>query len=265
MFGGVEAGRVNDTLGYHGLRETIGVYAPFHFRTFRFLALDIKVTEESELVFLGLDIVRTNYPLEVVAEFNIESEENTFPAEQLWDTSILTLENCTHDCYEDCPFYEQLQYAMDARSSALFTYCVSDDRLARQAIVQLHNSFQPAIGLTASRAPCEHLQIIPHFSLFWVCMVADHFEYFGDAEFTSQFLPICDAVLESFRRRIDPAVGLVRCYQSDDFWDFVDWTAEWQPFGIPPAGKWTGFQNFSNFLYAYEGPGQKYGDYPFVR
>jgi hypothetical protein len=96
------------------------------------------MSKESEMIFLGVDILRINYPLKVVAEFNVESEDKTFPAQQLWNTSILTLENCMHDCYEDCPFYEQLQYAMDARSSALFRYCVSgDDRLARQAIMRL--------------------------------------------------------------------------------------------------------------------------------
>jgi len=229
------------------------LYSPFHFRTFRFIALDIEVVKDSELVFDGIDITETTYPLDVVSRFAVPEAENDLTlANQLWSTSLRTLLNCMHDCYEDCPFYEQMQYAMDTRSSALFTYYVSgDDRLARQAIHQLHNSFQPTLGLTASRAPSHHLQIIPHFSLFWICMVVDHYRYFKDEEFVSLFTPVCFSVLDTYHRRIDPSTGLVRSWSYSKHWDFVDWTGEWKPFGIPSAAKRTGFQTFTNSLLAY--------------
>lgn len=142
---------------------------------------------------------------------------------------------------------------MDVRSSALFTYCVSgDDGLARQAIIQLHNSFSPSIGLTASRAPSHQTQTIPNFSLFWVCMVVDHFTYFNDVEFVRQFLPVCNAIFETFARRIDRELGLIRGLDSaGKQWDFVDWTDSWKPMGIPPAASRTGFQTYTNSLYAY--------------
>ncbi|KAH7377485.1 Six-hairpin glycosidase-like protein [Cadophora sp. MPI-SDFR-AT-0126] len=252
IFGSRGSEQEDPSLAHHEAGEDMVIFEPFHFRTFRFIALDIKVPSNSDLIFHGIQITRTNYPLNVLAQFSPGGKDTSLPVQRMWDTSILTLENCMHDCYEDCPFYEQLQYAMDTRSSALFTYYLSgDDRLARQAIVQIRNSFQPALGLTASRAPCEHLQIIPNFSLFWICMVSDHFLHYGDMAFTSDFLPVCDAVLDSFRRRLDPELGLVRCYENDDFWDFVDWTEPWKPRGIPPAGKRTGFQTFASSLYAY--------------
>ncbi|KAH7349064.1 Six-hairpin glycosidase-like protein [Pyrenochaeta sp. MPI-SDFR-AT-0127] len=240
----------SSAMRYREAEEHEETFAPFHFRTFRFLALDIEVAETSDLIFLGVEITKTNYPLQVSADITVPQNEAW--VQDLWTVSLRTLENCMHDCYEDCPFYEQLQYAMDTRSSALFTYCVSgDDRLARQAIIQLHNSFQPVIGLTASRAPSHHLQIIPNFSLFWVCMLTDHYEYFGDADFVKNFLSVGHAVLDTFRRRIDISTGLVRGVEAQDQWDFVDWTDAWKPFGIPPAARRSGFQTFTNCLYAY--------------
>ncbi|KAH7147128.1 Six-hairpin glycosidase-like protein [Dactylonectria estremocensis] len=225
-------------------------FAPFHFRTFRFVALDIEVASGADLVLQNIDITTTNYPLQVTAEVNPPAD--AMWVRDLWTVSLRTLINCMHDCYEDCPFYEQLQYAMDTRSSALFTYCISgDDRLARQAIIQLHNSFQPAVGLTASRAPAHHLQIIPHFSLFWACMLVDHYDYFGDASYVSKFLSTSHAILETFNSRIDAGLGLVRSVDAPDQWDFVDWVDTWKPFGIPPAARRTGFQTFTNSLYAY--------------
>ncbi|CAG8374203.1 unnamed protein product [Penicillium salamii] len=250
IFGGIAATHLRSNSRYHHDCEDQEIFSPFHFRTFRFLALDIEVTHQSDLVMNHIDVTTTNYPLEVLAEINVSPAGGLY--RELWNTSIRTLTNCMHDCYEDCPFYEQLQYVMDARSSALFTYCVSgDDRLARQAILQIHNSFQPRIGLTASRAPAHQLQIIPHFSLFWIAMVTDHFEYFKDIEFVRQFIPVSDGVLESFARRIDPKVGLVRTSETSDHWDFVDWAESWKPMGIPPAAERTGFQAFTNMLYTY--------------
>lgn len=197
------------------------MFAPFHFRTFRFLALEIQVAEHSDLTLKTVDLTKTNYPLQVHADFKVSAADTLY--RDLWTTSIRTLSNCMHDCYEDCPFYEQLQYAMDARSAALFTYSISgDDRLARQAIIQLHNSYLPGVGLTASRAPAHQLQLIPHFSLFWICIVSDHFEYFHDATFVRQFMPLCDGVLESFARRIDSNLGLICQSNSSEQWDFVD-------------------------------------------
>lgn len=221
-------------------------FSPFHFRTFRFLTLDIQVGIGGDLVLTGIDVDRTHYPLDVTATVIT----STPFYDDLWTSSIRTLLNCMHDCYEDCPFYEQLQYAMDLRSSCLFTYSVSgDDRLARQALLQLHSSYRAELGLTASRSPASQVQVIPHFSLFWILAVVDHFEHFGDVLFTKQFLPVCDGILEAFSRRVNPELGLVS--SETPFWDFVDWTKEWRPMGVPPAAGRTGYQTFTNLIYAH--------------
>ncbi|CVL02488.1 related to rhamnosidase B [Fusarium mangiferae] len=252
IFGGTQSDQDLVQYGIAGANDE--TFSPFHFRTFRYLAIDIDVAQDSDLIFDGINLVRTNYPLEVLATFpivEIQDEDSSW-FHKLWEVSLRTLENCMHDCYEDCPFYEQLQYAMDTRSSALFTYAISrDDRLARQAILQFYNSFQPKIGLTASRAPCHHLQTISHFSLFWVCMLTDHYEQFGDREFVSGFLPIVDAILNTFGSRLDKETGLLRISQLAGDWEFVDWSDSYKPFGVPPAAKDTGYLTYTNQLFAY--------------
>ena len=218
----------HQALGYHEQEDVEEIIMPFHFRTFRFIRLHIHV-KSSELVLQDIKIEQVNYPLDVVARVSTGSHSDV---EALLSTSIRTLTNCMHDCYEDCPFYEQLQYAMDTRSSILFTYYASgDDRLARQAILQLRNSFQASIGLTASRAPCHGSQVIPHFSLFWIFMICDHWLFYGDRAFVAPTMPIMDAVLGYFDARIDQDLGLVTAEERAGVWNFHDWAEEWKPCG----------------------------------
>jgi hypothetical protein len=239
-------------LGLHEDEAFREIYAPFHFRSFRFLQLRIDVGA-ADLVFEGVDVTEAHYPLDVAASVRAAGPDAA-GTELLWSTSVRTLVNCMHDTYEDCPFYEQLQYAMDTRSAALFTYCVSgDDRLARQALLQLRDSFQPALGLTSSRAPAHTPQVIPHFSLFWVVMAADHWAFVGDAAFIAPLGPVIDAVLGYFDARVDRTTGLVTTSEDRDggVWNFVDWAEPWRPYGIPPAAARTGISTYTNHLYAY--------------
>ncbi|KAM0272890.1 hypothetical protein ACHAQH_008518 [Verticillium albo-atrum] len=239
---------VGDTPQYHDNAIEEEIVVPFHWRTFRFIHLEIQVASE-DLVLLGLNVKTTNYPLEVKAGVCVRGDD--LP-ENLMSTSLRTLRNCMHDCYEDCPFYEQLQYAMDTRSSALFTYYASgDDRVARQAMHQIHNSYRPSVGLTCSRAPSHKPQIIPHFSLYWILMLDDHLTFFNDREFLKQFLPVVDAVLTYFDSRLDAQTGLTVSDMGPGVWNFVDWADEWRPYGISPAVEETGISTYTNALYAY--------------
>ncbi|OJJ01783.1 hypothetical protein ASPVEDRAFT_192067 [Aspergillus versicolor CBS 583.65] len=240
-----------EPLGHYTDESEYEIFMPFHFRTFRFLRIEIDAGRDG-LAFDGLDVDETHYPLDICARFEAgqQGSESNGLWKQLWSTSVRTLVNCMHDCYEDCPLYEQLQYAMDARSSALFTYNLSgDDRLARQALIQLHNSFEARIGLTASRAPSHRPQLIPHFSLYWIMSVRDHYFHSGDASFTSHFLPVIDAVLSYFETRVGPS-GLVHS-DTSEVWQYVDWAYEWCPFGVPPAVERTTISTYTNQMYAH--------------
>lgn len=113
-----------------GTEENPETYEPYWFRTFRFIRMTVHVGEQP-LTLHSFHYEETGYPLEV----GTEAVASDRTLSDIWDISLRTLRRCMHETYMDCPYYEQLQYAMDARSQILYTYAVSaDDRLARKTI-----------------------------------------------------------------------------------------------------------------------------------
>ncbi|PTT60996.1 alpha-L-rhamnosidase-related protein, partial [Arthrobacter sp. HMWF013] len=215
-----------------GTRDRPEQYSPFWFRTFRYLRLRI-TTADDAVVIRALNLTRTHYPLDISGTFSSSSEQDR----TLWDVSVRTLLNCMHETFEDCPFYEQLQYAMDTRSQALFSLHLSaDDRLVRRAIEDFAASGNPT-GLTESRAPSVEPQFIPGFSLYWIRMVEDHVSYVGDQPFTERFIGRIDAVLGYFNDRLSPDGFVISAEGDGILWNFVDWTEAWRASrGVPDLG-----------------------------
>ncbi|MEZ4828680.1 MAG: hypothetical protein R3C61_20705 [Bacteroidia bacterium] len=113
----------------------------------------------------------------------------------VWKTGWRTARLCAGETYYDCPYYEQLQYVGDTRIQALISlYVAGDDRLMRRAI----NDFEESRlwnGLTQSRYPCQKLQLIPTYSLFWVSMIHDYWMHRPDTAYIHSLLPGTRAVL----------------------------------------------------------------------
>lgn len=228
-------------------------YEPFWFRTFRFIRLSFR-TSVHPLTITGFTYRETNYPLVITTEVKLPNEELS----RMWEVSLNTAKNCMHETYEDCPFYEQNQFSMDTRIQALFTYQLSrDDRLARKAIDEFHASRgRRADGLLETHFPCPFRAVhIPQFSLFWVLMVYDHMQYFGDEALVRRYLSTVDGVLNYFDTRINE-LGLVGQFDVEA-WPFVDWVQEWHGSGgletwaIPPAYRVHGAATYNSLLYAF--------------
>ncbi len=209
-------------------------YEPFWFRTFRFVRLEIMVGE------VPLEIERfyyteTGYPLEVQTKIDTSDEELS----AIWDISERSLRRCMHETYEDCPFYEQLQYAMDARSEILYTYAISaDDRLARKCMDDFKRS-QRYDGMLNCSYPCYGANIIPGFSIYYILMLYDHMMFFGDKELLEDHLPVIERILYFFHQRRTPegyVASLGGLNGIDRKWSFIDWTPEWDSTtGVPHA------------------------------
>lgn len=209
-------------------------YEPFWFRTFRFIRLEIE-TRDEPLILSRLDYTETGYPLKVRTKVSA-SDLNL---EAVWEICERTLRRCMHETYEDCPFYEQLQYAMDARTEILYTYAVSaDDRLARKCMDDFRRS-QRYDGLLNCSYPCVTSNVIPGFSIYYIFMLYDHMMYFDDKELLEEHMPTVSAILNYFHRN-RAEEGYVKklggLNGKDAKWSFIDWTPEWDDTtGVPDA------------------------------
>lgn len=231
-----------------GLTDTIYLaggeicYEPFWVRTFRFVRISIQAREEP-VTLLAPDFRRTGYPLEVTSYIQASDPW----VERLWEICVRTLENCMMETYMDCPYYEQLQFAMDTRLEALFTYAVSNDHaLARKALIDFHYGMQPE-GLTAGKYPSAYLQILSTFSLHYIYMLWEYYQQTGDKETIRFCRGDVDRILDYFDARIG-AEGLVGRLE---FWEFVDWQPDWSEFAGIPRALQQGPSTIINLMYAY--------------
>ncbi|MCF8246184.1 MAG: alpha-L-rhamnosidase N-terminal domain-containing protein [Saprospiraceae bacterium] len=221
------------------------VFRPLWFRTWRWLQLDIETGDEP-LTINDLHGMSYGYPLEAKASF--KSSDPTH--EQIWKVGWRTAQRCAGETYFDCPYYEQLSYVGDTRIQALISLYVSgDDRLVRKSIEDFDNSRIPD-GLTQSRYPCNDMQIIPTYSLFWVSMVYDYWMLRNDEVFVKKFRPGIEDVLAWEEARIAPngMLGPV------EWWNFVDWSWEWseeERIGGVPPGVARGGSSILTLQYAY--------------
>lgn len=184
-------------------------------------------TQGEALTIDRLAFREDHYPIENEAPFDADDER----LGEIAKLGFRTLQMCAHETYMDCPYFEQLQYVGDTRLQALVTFVTStDDRLPRQALRAFDRSRRKD-GYTLSRAPSRVVQVIPPFSLWWVCMVDDIARWRGDAEFIRSLMPGVRTVLDTFRATI--VDGLV---QGPVGWNYVDWVPGWKD-GIPPSGE----------------------------
>ncbi|MDE6589639.1 MAG: hypothetical protein K2K53_04680, partial [Oscillospiraceae bacterium] len=220
----------------YGTAERPECYEPYWFRAFRFVRVAVETGDEP-LTLLGMDYEETGYPLKVRAKVKT-SDPSMDP---VWDICERSLRRCMHETYEDCPFYERLQYAMDTRSEMLYTYAVSgDDRLALKCMDDFGASLRPD-GMINCSAPNYETNLIPGFSIYFIGMVYDHMWWFGNREKLKKYWNAVGRILDFFHQRLDER-GLVGkigdVNRPGQFWSFIDWTAGWDDTnGVPPATK----------------------------
>lgn len=217
-------------------------YEPFWVKTFRLICIEVQTAKEEVQLYLP-QMYRTGYPLMI--ESTIKS--SIIWIERLWDMCIRTLQNCMMETYMDCPFYEQMQFIMDTRLQALFTYSVSSDvRLVKKALKDFHYSMIPD-GLIQGKYPSAFPQIISTFSLHFIYMVEEYYLHTKDITELLRYRVDVDSILSYYELHMGKE-GLV---EHLGYWQFVDWQEAWRDnMGVPTAAL-TGPSTIINLMYAY--------------
>lgn len=201
-------------------------WIPIHWRTFRYIRMEV-VTADEPVTFTALRYTFTAYPYVERAQFRSSDPGLA----RMWELSWRTARLCAHETYEDCPYYEQLQYAGDTQVQARIGYVVAGDpRLARQAIRHFDWS-REASRPPQSRYPGRNPQFIPSWALIWVMLVRDYWWHTGDVEEVSERLSGMNSTLEWFAR-YENNDGLLEALPG---WKVVDWVGGWNPHGYPPG------------------------------
>lgn len=204
------------------------VYTNLNFRTFRYIQLLVQ-TQNEPLTIDDLYGTFTGYPFQQPSRFVTDDTGINKILEIGWRTARLN----AWETYMDCPYYEQLQYIGDTRVQAMITYYNSNDnRLPRNAIELMDHS-RLTDGVTLSRYPSKGTQIISTFSLWYIGMLHDYWQYRGDSAFIGSKLPGVRAVLDFFSK-YQQADGSLK---NTPYWTFVDWANGQNWFvGSPPKG-----------------------------
>jgi alpha-L-rhamnosidase len=231
-------GNRNEVDGKHWRGQISNVWLPdggeqrcfesLWWRSGRYLRLQIE-TGAQPLVIQDLTLMETRFSLEQQSHFAADLPR----LQAVWPILLRGLQMCAHETYMDCPYYEQLQYVGDTRLEVLTTYVLTADAsLPRKAILAFDAS-RLASGFTQSRYPCRDMQVIPPFSLWWVCMVQDYAWWRDDPQTVRSVLPGVRAVVHACETRMG-ADGLLKHLPG---WNFIDWVQDehWK-IGVPDDG-----------------------------
>ena len=220
--------RRGEVTGWCDLWEPSGrdeVFEPLHWRAFRYVGLQITVGDQP-LTLRSISQRFTAYPYRIAATF----QSSDASLDRIWRAGLHTMRMCSHETFEDCPHYEQMQYAGDTMiTSKLALFTTGDARLSRQSLYHFDWS-RLSDGLTQSRYPSRLVQIIPAWSIHWITTIKDYFACTADAATVRDLLPGVRAVLDWYRRHCDEE-GLPSRLP---FWNVTDW-CPWWPRGVVPG------------------------------
>ncbi len=141
---------------------------------------------------------------------------------QIWRVGRHTLRCCSEDTYTDCPAYEQTYWVGDGRNEAMVDYAAYGNLALSRRCAEL-----PALSLqrqliTESQVPSAWDNLLTAWSLLWVQMTEEHYQFSGDRAYLAGIYPAVDRMLRNCHDKLMDERGLL----SINAWNLFDWAGQ---------------------------------------
>ena len=207
----------------------------------RWIELAVR-TGDGPLVLRRLGLAESRYPLESAAAFDCD-DPSIAPIRQI---CLRGLQNCLHETFMDCPYFEQQMYPGDTRLEMLILNAVSGDPRPVRLGMGLFDYARRENGFVPMATPSRNRQESATYSLCWAMMAGDYALWHGADDFLRARLPGLRHTLDAIAL-YENADGLLENLPG---WSFVDWVPEWGEFGNAPDGR-AGLSAVNNLLYVH--------------
>ena len=221
-------------------REDAHFTAPW-WRCGRWCEFEVK-TADAPLVLKKLSFAEVRYPLAARASFECDDPSIA----EIWRLCQRGLENCMHETYMDCPYFEQQMYPGDTRVVMLIVDALSGDSRLTRFGAGLFDYARRDNGMVPMNFPCRVIQDSTTYSMCWVMMLGDYARWQGGDGWLKARLPGMRHTLHLILNYLNDE-GLLEKLPG---WSFQDWVLGWNWHGTAPDGMY-GLSSVNNLLCVY--------------
>ena len=162
-------------------------------------------------------IRKQNYPL---ARYQLPLTDGLH--KRIYEVGCETLRLCIHEHYEDCPWREQAQYAMDSRVQMLCGYYAFREYQMPRATLLLMLRSMKEDRLLDLCAPGRAGVNIPSFTAVFVRQVLEYITYSKDTAFAAEVFEGIKTITDGFAERLTDK-DMIPLYCGQNYWNFYEW------------------------------------------
>lgn len=198
-------------LAKQGMQQYLNTFRRLGLRYLQFFV------HSKEVTILYAGVRPTSYPLTIE-----KYEWNNRLRNDIYETSLRTLQLCMHEHYEDCPWREQALYTMDSRNQMLCGYDAFREFEFAKANLELISYGKREDGLLPMCSPAGVDFPIPFFSLIYIVQMNEYAQVSSDNSLLIKHYGVLKGILNVFIQK-QKANDLVDNFEDKTYWNFYEW------------------------------------------